>query len=346
MLLSVLEGLDCPIVYVGDPYQQIYEWRGAVNAMETVATMHRVLLSQSFRFGPGIADAASAVLRKLGARSPLRGSPVMISHLGRVRPDVILARSNAGVMSNVLHCLQRNMRCAVLGGTREVKRLLLDVQRIKQGGTALVPELLGFRTWRDVMAFSGQPEGDYLRSLVSLVQEHGEARMLSALDRCEDREEAAEVLCSTAHRAKGREWNYVRLDPDFESGFVRVARAHGKQEQQIQSSFEAEARLLYVAMTRARLAVHLPTDIQKRFGLRNTTGEILGASRTEGVHVPPADKENTPGHAPQVVSPYHSPNATDSTEMAALKRIFRSRKLGMIQTRPFCREVSLRLVCL
>ena len=54
------------------------------------------------------------------------------------------------------------------------------LQRIKQGGTAHVPELLGFRTWRDVMVFSGQPEGDSLRSLVSLVQEHGEGRMLSS----------------------------------------------------------------------------------------------------------------------------------------------------------------------
>ena len=209
------------------------------------------------------------------------------------------------VVENV-HQRQRNMRCAVLGGTRELKRLLLDVERIKQGGTALV-------------------------------QEHGEDRLLSALDRCEEREEAAEIFCSTAHRAKGREWNDVRLDPDFESGFVRAARTHGKQEQ-TKSSFEAEARLLYVALTRARLAVHLPFGIQKRFGLRNTTGDILGASKAERAHVLPADKENTPSHASQVISPYHSPSATDSTEMAALKRIFRSRNSVWEERERCCRE--------
>ncbi len=323
VLLNVLKGLDCPIVYVGDPYQQIYEWRGAVNAMEAVSTRHRVLLSQSFRFGPEIAAAATIVLRRLGARSPLRAWPDVVSHVGRVRPDVILARSNAGVMGNVLQCLERNMRCAVLGGTRELKRLLLDVQRIKQGAAASVPELVGFGTWKDVMAFSQQPEGDYLRSLVSLVQEHGEDRMLSALDRCEDQEEAAGILCSTAHRAKGREWNYVRLDSDFESGFLRAARVPAYNEDHARSSFEAEARLLYMAMTRARLAVHLPRDIQKRFGLRNTTAEILGASRAEEIQVRPGEQNDSHHQSREVVSPYHSPRAADSKEMAALKRIFR-----------------------
>ncbi len=269
VLLGVLEGLDCPIVYVGDPYQQIYEWRGAVNAMERVASRNSVLLSQSFRFGAEIAAAATIVLRKLGARDPLRGLPSTTSHLGRVRPDVILARTNAGVIENVLQCLRRNVRCAVLGGTRELKRVLVDVRRIKQGAAGSVPELLGFSTWRDVMTFSVQPEGEYLRSLVNLVQEHGEDRMLSGLDRCEDTEETAQIVCSTAHRANGREWDRAK-------------------------SFDAEARLLYVAMTRARLAVHLPAEIQKRFGLRNTTSEILGKPRSETMPAEWSGRWSTP----------------------------------------------------
>lgn len=117
---------------MGEPYQQIYEWRGTVNAMEQVHTPHRCLLSQSFRFGPEIAAAPSIVLRTLGAREPLQGLPAITSHIGRVRPDAILARSNAGVLANVLRCLQQNVRCAAVGGTRELERVLTDVQRVKQ----------------------------------------------------------------------------------------------------------------------------------------------------------------------------------------------------------------------
>ncbi len=172
------------------------------------------------------------------------------------------------------------------------------------------------------MTFSVQPEGEYLRSLVNLVQEHGEDRMLSALDRCEDTEETAEIVCSTAHRAKGREWDHVRLHTDFESGFVRAGKTHSGNVDQGKSSFDAEARLLYVAMTRARLAVHLPPEIKTRFGLRNTTTEILGRASLE---TPPARLAEDQGshEQPQAVSPYHAPRAGDSREMAALKRIFR-----------------------
>ena len=273
VLLDVLNRAQCQIVYVGDPYQQIYEWRGAVNALEQVHTQHCCLLSQSFRFGREIASAATIVLRTLGARQPLRGNSQVPSHIGRVRPDAILARSNAGVITNVLRCLNQGMRCAVVGGTKELERLLSDVQRVKQDQPAQSPELVGFSTWKDVMSFSTQAEGEGLRALVNLVQEHGEARMLRALSGCEPSETTAQIVCSTAHRAKGREWNYVQLDPDFEAGFGRAVRLGLAQAQKATAS---EARLLYVALTRAKLGVSLPRDIAKRYGIRSTTKSLLG----------------------------------------------------------------------
>jgi superfamily I DNA/RNA helicase len=188
---------------------------------------------------------------------------------------VILARSNTGVISNVLRCLQKNTRCFVLGGTQELARLLVGVQRIKQGAPAQVPELIGFHSWKEVMTLSVQPEGEHLRGLVNLVQEHGEDRMLAGLAKCERQEEGAEVVCATAHRAKGREWNYVSLDEDFEAGFLRAS----KSDQAGAATYEAEARLVYVAMTRAKRGVQLPRELQKRFVIRNTTAETLGSQR-------------------------------------------------------------------
>ncbi|MFM0632711.1 UvrD-helicase domain-containing protein [Paraburkholderia xenovorans] len=45
-------------IYVGDPYQQIYKWRGAVNAMAQIEAPEHAL-TESFRFGPVIATPAS-----------------------------------------------------------------------------------------------------------------------------------------------------------------------------------------------------------------------------------------------------------------------------------------------
>jgi hypothetical protein len=47
--------------------------------------------------------------------------------------------------------------------------------------------------------------------------------MLRALSVCESSEASAQIICSTAHRSKGRQWNYVNLDKDSEAGFVRAA---------------------------------------------------------------------------------------------------------------------------
>ncbi len=84
VLLGVLRQVQCPVVYVGDPYQQIYEWRGAVNAMEAISSPHRVLLSRSFRFGPEIAAAATRVLRTLKAKSASAFTQVTIKPAEKV----------------------------------------------------------------------------------------------------------------------------------------------------------------------------------------------------------------------------------------------------------------------
>lgn len=325
VVLGILRRIECPVIYVGDPYQQIYDWRGAVNAMEQVVTKHRVLLSQSFRFGSAIADAATVLLRKLGAKQPVRGFSGIESHLSRVRPDVILARSNAGVIGSVLQCLARGISCHVLGGTGELERILEDVQRIKQGVAAQSPELLGFNNWRDVMAFSARPEGEYLRGFVALVQEYGEDTILRAIAKCEKEENKARVVCSTTHKAKGREWNYVRVDSDFDSAFIRASRASspGQERGDHQTSFSAEARLLYVAMTRARIAVHLPRAVMSRFDLKPTTTDTLGniseATFPEGGE----NLERPDPSASEVISPYHSPRPGESKEMVALRKMLR-----------------------
>jgi len=148
VLLAVLRNVACPVIYVGDPFQQIYDWRGAINAMNQVKVDHRVLLSQSFRFGPAIAHAATEVIRRIGAKEPVRGNPSITSHLAKLRPDAILSRSNAGVITHVLGSLKRNERCHVLGGTKSLELLLDDVQSTRS-------EALPFPSHQATKSFQG-----------------------------------------------------------------------------------------------------------------------------------------------------------------------------------------------
>ncbi|WP_234841934.1 UvrD-helicase domain-containing protein [Sinorhizobium meliloti] len=64
VVLDILQRQRGQLIYVGDRYQQIYEWRGAVNAMESIDTDASTYLTTSFRFGDAIAELATKMLVK------------------------------------------------------------------------------------------------------------------------------------------------------------------------------------------------------------------------------------------------------------------------------------------
>jgi len=75
VVLNVFRSQDAQVVYVGDRHQQIYEWRGAINAMAEISGCEEASLTQLVLFGTKIAAAASSVLATLGETKPLRGTP-------------------------------------------------------------------------------------------------------------------------------------------------------------------------------------------------------------------------------------------------------------------------------
>jgi hypothetical protein len=282
-LLGVLADQKSQVIYVGDPYQQIYEWRGAINAMNQVHAPNRTSLTQAFRFGPSIANAAFKVIASLGASEPIRGNPEIQSEICSVYPQAILCRTNAGVFSRLISHLSNKEKCYILGGTAGLERFLEDVQRLKNGHAGHLPEFFGFANWAEIVDFTELPEGEELRSWVNLISEHGEARLLSALRQCQGADEGASVIISTTHKAKGKQWKTVTVDSDFEFFYTRWT-TFDDQSSFDREIFEAEARVLYVAMTRARKAVELPPAIMAYFGLQKTRrGKIHPSEKHTGL---------------------------------------------------------------
>lgn len=272
VMLKVLREQPCQMIYVGDPYQQIYEWRGAINAMERVVTDNHSRLTQSFRFGNSIADGATKVISRLGAKAALRGLPMITSHICPVHPKTILCRTNAGVISNLVTHQNNNGRTHVVGGTQEQQWLLEDVKRLKKGIPSELPEFYGFSNWNDVLQHVEQEQDEALRLLVKLVTQYGEDRLLMALRNCVATEDEAQIIVSTAHKAKGREWDVVQVERDFDAAFTVQDQPEGISKWDL----EAEGRLFYVAMTRAKSAVQLPPGAMLFFGITNSQSEHYG----------------------------------------------------------------------
>ena len=285
-VLGVLAAQRSQIVYVGDRHQQIYEWRGAVNAMDRITSCREAYLTRSFRFGPAIAAAATAVIEMLGETKPLEGNPAVRSSIGPVAsPSAILARTNAGVMTEVIGMLDVQRTPHLVGGVNELLRLLDDVTALKAGQPGSCPEFIGFSSWDEVVQFAESEEGESLRMFVQLVQRFGELHLLWALRRVSDSEARADVVISTAHKAKGREWDTVRLSPDF---------ASTRPEKPVPD--DSERRLFYVAMTRAKQRLDVSPEIMGLF-----TGTVV--PQTAEQQEPVARAVPTPAPLPRAPSP-------------------------------------------
>jgi superfamily I DNA/RNA helicase len=251
VMIDVLLAQDAQLVCVGDRYQQIYEWRGAVNAMQSIDTPHEAYLTKSFRFGSVIADAASRVLRALGEQRPMRGNPAVQSRLSAPDPDAILARTNAVVLSEVMAALERDVVPHILGGTNDLKRLIGGVYDLKAGRPTDVREFFGFTSWAEVVEFVESGEGEHLRTFVSLIDRYGEAKLYWAIRQVADSPDGAKLTISTAHKAKGREWRSVRLADDF---LKSKPSSNGQAPAELDPS---EVRVFYVALTRGREEVEV-----------------------------------------------------------------------------------------
>ena len=232
-------------ICVGDPAQQIYAWRAARDVM-TGFPARQVQLTRSFRFGPAIADVANRWLRHADSDLRLTGAGPRDSLVTRTRsPDAVLCRGNADVMHEVLQFLEGGMPVAITGGGDTLRKLAEAARDLKAGRPTSHPELFLFPDWAAVQEYAENDSSAHdLKSLVDLVDSYGEQTIIQAVDRLAT-EEDARVTVSTAHKAKGREWDSVRIGPGFGPPSV--------DDDGVQRPLNAEeARLIYVAVTRAR----------------------------------------------------------------------------------------------
>ena len=110
-----------------------------------------------------------------------------------------------------------------------------------------------------------------------------------ALNRTASAEDCT-VVISTGHKAKGREWKSVRLIDDFARSKPRKGSASPAQLDL------AELRLLYVAITRAKECLDIPTSLIDLINGRE-------AARIVGPHIPEQAALRPSASATVTVSP-------------------------------------------
>jgi hypothetical protein len=240
------------LVIVGDRRQAIYGWRGAVDAMDAFDIAHSTSLTRSFRFGEQIAEVANAVLRDQCASTlQLQGDRAQPGHVGPADlPHCFIARTNATLAGRLFEIKQAapGYRIGVVGGVSDLVKLVEGADRLMGGRPAQHVELAEFSHWDDVLDAVKHESYSHLRTLARLVGTYGPLPLLEALHSVSGNEgdpDGCDVLLSTAHKAKGAEFDSVRLEDDFApKGPPGDPGRWGWTPE--------EGNLLYVACTRAR----------------------------------------------------------------------------------------------
>lgn len=254
---------------VGDPCQSIYGFTGAtVDAMDLIArefNAHELPLTVSYRCARRVVERAQAWVPYIeaaeGAEKGLVQDDVPLhAALAQLTPaDVILCRQTAPLVSVAYGLIARGRPCRVLG--KEIGEGLVNLieQQNARGIDRLVEKLEAWRD-REAAAFiakgeEGRAEAvtDRVECVLVIVRALPETeRTVPALvrkiqgmfaDPAKGEKEQTILTLSTAHKAKGREWDRVAiLRPEL------MPSKAARQEWQMQQ----EENLQYVAATRAK----------------------------------------------------------------------------------------------
>ncbi|XP_044042350.1 F-box DNA helicase 1 isoform X2 [Siniperca chuatsi] len=229
-IMDVLLSQRCGKILVGDPHQQIYTFKGAVNALHTVDHTHIYYLTQSFRFGAEIAYVGATILKvckrvqkilvggkqKSGvcdetAETVEAAIRTGVSHCqGKM---AILSRCNLSVFSEAVRLTDANPLCRVhfIGGVKGI-----GLNRIQD-------------IWQLMQGPGRHPQY---------------------------------FIVGTVHKAKGLEFDTVMVSDDF----VKVPSSRHNLHFYPDFSFanipDDEWNLLYVAVTRAKTSLIITKNIR------------------------------------------------------------------------------------
>lgn len=245
VISQVIKSQTCQKIFVGDQFQQIYAWRGAVNALQN-DNLSKLYITRSFRFGENIASMANNIISNYYPHDfdykSFHGNDSITSSV-HYEPlpivDAIICRTNKGVIAETIEALAKNLSVHILGGTQQITYLINSIVQLKIKGYSNHPDLLLFKNFADLKEYADSPMGGDIKPILKLIEMYGRERLLNILESTTETAEEADITITTAHKSKGLEWSKIRLANDFKI-----------PNEGINPTTE-ETNILYVAASRA-----------------------------------------------------------------------------------------------
>lgn len=244
LMIDVINRQKAQTIVVGDEHQQIYSFRGAVNALKIFDISNHSSLTQSFRYGPRIAELANQILYKYkGFNAGIIGNNKLNTLIQRhnIPQNVVIGRTVKSLFKEMFEMQEgsyENFTCLIdVESIRSILLSVLTLNSSKSNKRPRHPFIAGFRTMEEFKLYCKYSPNDPIPTYQSLMYEHGVGDTMSMLEHIE-KTKKAETVFLTAHKCKGLEFSGVSLLDDFV----------GPEDDDWNVE---EANLMYVAGTRA-----------------------------------------------------------------------------------------------
>lgn len=230
------------IIVVGDRYQAIYGWRGAINALDNIQGQEK-FLTTSFRYGQDVADLASKVLEDKIILKSFAGLNTEVGEdvVDKTKPYTILYRTNQKLVLDAVRSIQEGNSVNIEIDVRDFCNMLTSAVELYRGQLYKVKheDILCYNNFTE-MKEEAEHSGA-IKRLCDIIEKNQVTKVLNALNSHKN-SRYAKITFTTAHKAKGREWDQVELADDFPL-HIRGSEWVGLEPE--------EQNLLYVATTRA-----------------------------------------------------------------------------------------------
>lgn len=234
-------------IIVGDTHQQIYAFRGSVDAMQRINADKSLYLTETFRCRPGIVNMANYVLAKY--KGEPRKLKAVFDSFNDVETIAYIARTNASLIDYIDK---------------------FDEFILTREASEIFKSALSVFYFLQLEYDKIYPEYKYLTSfkksdLERYINETGDLELGKALEQATkyssdlirlfekakgQKNSDAVITLTTAHSSKGLEFDAVFLSDDFPS-----LEQLSYDENLTQLEKENEYNLFYVAITRARYVI-------------------------------------------------------------------------------------------
>jgi len=289
-MLAVFFAQKATKVIVGDDAQQIYGFRYAVNSLAIAGDHHgfpTLHLTSSFRFDEAIADLANAALNwkkcyRPGYKHPsITGVATHQPPADGLTTDVVIGRTNISILADTIDslCVKQQIVSVYYEGRFESYTYmdsggsLMDIYHLNKGmlgqvRSPFIRQMSNINGLKEYIGATGESSMKLALQIIDTYQDDlpGYIDQIKAAHMPDNQRTFADRIYTTVHRAKGLEYDSVRLADDF-IDLGRVLKAAEKLDRHDPAyahkvnAMNEEINMLYVAVTRSKSKLSIPTGL-------------------------------------------------------------------------------------